>query len=109
MAATTNLYVDQGADFSANIDILQDDGTPLSLSGANVVGMMRRSYYSTTSYSFVSSITDSANGIIKLHLPADISSNIKAGRYLYDVRVRTYNSNIRVLEGILIIYPQITQ
>ena len=38
------------------------------------------------------------------------TANIKAGRYLYDVRmVDTSNVVTRVIEGIITIYPQVTK
>lgn len=109
MAATTNLFIDQGSDFTAEIDLMQDNGDPLNLAGATVASQMRRSYYSTTSYSFNSSVLDSANGTIKLQMTANISSNIRPGRYVYDVEVQQDQGRTRVLEGIVTVYPEVTK
>jgi hypothetical protein len=41
---------------------------------------------------------------------AATTTNIAAGRYLYDVKmVRTDNSVSRVIEGIITVFPQITK
>lgn len=109
MAATTNLFIDQGSDFTAEVDLMQDSGVPLNLTGATVASQMRRSYYSTTSYAFASSVLDAANGTIKLELTANISSNIRPGRYVYDVEVQQAATRTRVLEGIVTVYPEVTR
>lgn len=108
MAATTNLYIDQGADFTANIDILQDNGEPFDLQGGNVIAQMRRSFYSTVAYPFATTILDEANGNILLSMSGDVSSGLKPGRFMYDILVKQYNANTRVLEGIVTVYPQVS-
>jgi hypothetical protein len=109
MAATTNLYIDQGSDFSATITLYQDTDEPMRLSSANVFASMRRSYFSTTAYDFVTEIMDAANGIIQLSVPAATSSAMKSGRYVYDVMVKQLTGNTRVLEGIVTLYPEVTK
>jgi len=109
MAATTNLFIDQGSDFAAEIDLIQDNGDPLNLAQANVSSQMRRSYYSTVSHAFTASVFDSANGTIKLEMPAEVSSNIRAGRYVFDVEVQQGPGRTRVLEGIVVVYPEVTK
>lgn len=115
MATVTNLYIDQGSDFTAEIDLYTNNSTILDLSGANVYAQFRRSYSSATAYNFDASILDAANGKIKLAVAASLSSNIRYGRYLYDVELEqptndaNVNTRTRVLEGILTIYPEITR
>lgn len=109
MAAFTTLYLDQGSDFTANIDILQDDGTPFDLTGANVIAQMRRSYYSVSGYSFRANVANVQTGVVTLSLPGDTSANIRAGRYVFDILVAQYNSNTRVLEGTVVVYPQVSR
>lgn len=109
MAASTNLYIDQGSDFSAEIDLIQDNGEPMNLDSATVASQFRRSYYSATSHSLTASILDSANGIVRLQLSANVSSNIRPGRYVYDVEVSTPSGKFRALEGLINLYPEVTK
>lgn len=109
MAATTNLFIDQGSDFSAEVELLQDDGTPMNLSDATPYSKMRRSYYSLTAYSFQASVLEAANGKIKLAMTGANSSLMKPGRYVYDVMLEQFAGNTRVLEGIVTLYPEVTK
>lgn len=48
-------------------------------------------------------------GKIQLSLPANTSSAINAGRYLYDIEIARSNEKKRVLEGIVVLAPEITR
>lgn len=111
MAMTAYLDIDQGSDFTAVIDLENDDGTPMNLSSTQVYSQFRKSYNSSTAYAFTCEILDAINGKFALKLPGVTSSNIKPGRYLYDVEVfnSTTNSKSRVVEGIITINAEITK
>lgn len=110
MATIAYLEIDQGSDFTAELSLENDDGTPMNLSGFEVYSQFRKSYGSLTGYSFDSSIADPQNGTIRLELLGEASSLIKPGRYLYDVEVVSINNRkTRVIEGILTINPEITR
>lgn len=112
MAAYVELYMDQGATFN-NVINLTDDVTnaAVNISGYIVRSQMRRSYYSANSTAnIVCSITNSANGEITMTLAAANTSNIKAGRYLFDLEtVDTGGVVTRVLEGIITVTPEVTR
>jgi hypothetical protein len=84
MAITKNLNIDQGATFSTNVYYL-DIKTPTSLAGYGVRAKLKRSYYSANSTSFIARVIDAANGIVSLRLNSDVTANLVAGRYVYDV------------------------
>jgi hypothetical protein len=111
MAMTAYLDIDQGSDFTVTIDLENDDGTPMNIAGTQIYSQFRKSYNSTTAYQFTCTIVDGVNGKFTMHLPGMTSSNIRPGRYLYDVEV--YNSSLgaksRVIEGIVTISPEITK
>jgi len=112
MAAYVELYMDQGANFR-NVINLTDDVTnsTISLLNYNVRSQMRRSYYSiNASANIVCTITDSSNGEITMSLGSANTSNIKAGRYLFDFETVDGNGFVsRVLEGIITVTPQVTR
>ena len=112
MAAYVELYMDQGTTFR-NVIYLTDDITSatVNVSGYTVRSQMRRSYYSTNATAnIICTITDAANGEITMSLPAGNTSNIKAGRYLFDLEtVDTLYVTNRVLEGIITVTPEITR
>ena len=110
MAISAYLDIDQGSDFTAIMDLQNDDNTPINLVSHQVYSQFRKSYMSTVGYSFVASIHNAVAGQIKLSLPGTTSSNIKPGRYLYDVEiVSPVGTKTRVVEGILTINPEITK
>jgi hypothetical protein len=112
MASYVEIYMDQGTTFR-NVINLTDDLTNsyINVSGYQVRSQMRRSYYSANATAnLVCTITDSANGEITMSLDAANTSNIKAGRYLFDLEtVDRSNITVRVLEGIITVTPEITR
>lgn len=110
MAITNNLYIDQGSDYNSIVTVTSASGAPLNLSGFTVKSQMRKSYSSSTAYNFAASVYEAALGQIKLSLTSTQSETIPAGRWLYDVEITSAEGvKKRVVEGIVVITPQITQ
>lgn len=111
MANQVELFCDQGTDFSFTLDIANDDGTPVNVAGYTLTSAIRKSYYSTNATAnMVVTVLTAANGNLQLSMNSATTTNIKAGRYLYDVKmVSDANVTSRVMEGIITIYPQITK
>ena len=110
MASISNLFVDQGADYSNIITVASTTGAPLDLTGYTVKSQMRKSYTSSTFYNFTASIYDAANGKVRLQLNSTQSEAIIPGRYLYDVEITSGNgAKTRVIEGIVTVTPEITK
>lgn len=111
MAGFVELDCDQGTDFVLDMDLTNDDGTPRNITGSVFTSTIKKSYYSanpTANLTIV--VLNAANGNVMLSLNAAISSNIAAGRYLFDIRERDASNTIsRVAEGIITINPQITK
>ena len=112
MAAYVELFVDQGANFN-NVINLTDDVTNLNVNvqGYTVMSQMRRSYYSANaSANITCSITNALNGEITMTMNANTTANIKAGRYLFDMRVTDRDGVVnRILEGIITVTPRISR
>ena len=110
MATISNLFVDAGSDYSNIITVSATNGQALNLTGYTVACQMRKSYGSTTVYSFAPSLYDAVNGKVRLQLSASTSSSIPAGRWLYDVEITSPSgTKTRVVEGIVTITPEITR
>ena len=112
MAAYVELYIDQGTTFN-NIINLTDDvtNTPINVSGYVISSQIRRSYYSANiSANITCTLSNVANGEITMSMTAANTSNIKPGRYLFDVKtLDTYNQTSRVLEVIITVTPSCTR
>ena len=106
------LTIDQGANLSSTIDLTNDDNTPINLANTSFTAQIRKSYYSTNPTANINVAVEGApaNGRIRLTLDAANTANIKAGRYLYDLKmIDSSNTHIRVIEGIVTITPQVTR
>ena len=110
MAAIANLTIDQGADFSATINLNNLDGTDFGLSGYTVKSQMARTYASTTKTSITTAINNATTGEIILSLTNTETSALSSGRYVYDVEITQTSSGTktRVIEGQITVYPQVT-
>lgn len=111
MANQVELFCDQGTSFSYALDISNDDDTPVDVTGYTFTSSIRKSYYSTNpTANLTVTVLSAANGNVQLSMNSATTSNIKPGRYLYDVKmVDNLNTTFRVIEGIITIYPQITK
>jgi uncharacterized membrane protein len=111
MAQFVELELDQGTDFNFDLDIFNANGVPINVSSYTFSSSIRKSYYSTSvAANLTVTIVNAANGNVSLTLNAATTSNIKAGRYLFDVKqIDNVNTTTRVVEGIITINPQVTK
>ena len=110
-AGYQELFIEQGSDYVTTITLDDVDGTPFDLSDYTGKSQIRKSYYSANSTAeFIIQITDPPAGTIFMKLDANTTSDIAAGRYVYDVAIKdTANTVTRVLEGIVNVLPQVTR
>ena len=111
MAVLSNLSVDQGSDFSAEVVVEDSTGNVANLSGYIGAGQIRKTYTSTAATNFGVVVTNATNGLLTLTLANTVTNGMKAGRYVYDVEItKTSNGEkTRVVEGQLTINPGVTQ
>ena len=109
-AGYQELFVEQGAYYSTSITLDESNGDAFDLTGYDVKSQMRKSYYSSTAYDFTATVTGVANGEITISMTAANTANISAGRYLYDLVITSPASvKTRVVEGIVVVMPGVTQ
>jgi len=86
MSAQNNLTLDQGTDFTYNINLIDSAGVAVDISNFTANAQLRTSY---TSYT---------------------TSTLKASRYLYDL-ILISNNNItsRLMEGTITVNPEVTR
>ena len=84
----SNIVIEQGFDFQTTFE-LEDSTTnePLDLTGYTVTSQIRKVYTSTTAISLTTEITDALTGELKVSLASTETSNIKVGRYVYDIKL----------------------
>lgn len=109
MAIKANILIDQGTTFSTVITVTNDDGEPLILNNYTGAAQMRKHYTSSNSTAFSVAI-DGTTGEITLSMTANQTSNLVAGRYVYDVELTDANNAVsRIVEGIVTVTPQVTR
>lgn len=109
MAIKANLVIDQGADFSTEIDVTDENGNVVDLTGWTVAAQMRKHYTSSSFFSFVANTTGAA-GQVTLTMNAATTATITSGRYVYDCELTsTANVVSRLIEGIVTVTPQVTR
>lgn len=111
MASQVELYCDQGTDFSYQLDISNDDGSGLNVANYTFSSSIRKSYFSSSvTANMTVTVLSTANGNVQLSMNSATTSNIKPGRYLYDVKMKNdSNVSFRVIEGVITVYPQVTK
>lgn len=109
MGTKLNLVVDQGSSFSTTLNLTDDDGGVINLTGYTAAGQLRKHYTSSNSVSFTITL-GGANGTVTLAMSSNTTANIAAGRYVYDVEL-TDNAGLvsRLFEGIVTVTPQVTR
>ena len=110
MAAVSNLYIDQGADFSTTISLTDSNGDILSLTGYTALGQIRKTYGSSTiAATFGTSLT-AATGQITLTLTDTVTAGINSGRYVYDIIITDSSGDkTRILEGHATVTPSVSR
>jgi len=102
----TNLTVNAGADFDQTFTLENSQSnTTLNLSGYTAQAQMRKHSGSSSSVAFTTTIPNASFGKVRLFLTSEQTSNIKPGRYVYDVVItnNSSGSKIRVIEGMVLV------
>jgi hypothetical protein len=110
VASISNLFVDQGSDFS-NIITVAGSGGAINLTDYTIKSQLRKSYSSSSFFNFNATIYDAATGRIRIQSSAEASSLIPPGRYLYDIELTNTGTGAknRIVEGIVTVSPEITK
>lgn len=109
MAIRANLSIDQGATFSTIITITDANNNIVSLTGYTGNSQIKKAY---SSLNVAATFTVSVNatlGQVTLDLTANQTTNVVAGRYVYDVKLTDGTGIVsRVVEGLATINAKVT-
>lgn len=111
MAQFIEVDLDQGTDFNLFLNLSTDDETVINANGYIFTSSVRKSFYSSTVTANLTVVTsNSVNGNISLTMNAATTANIKAGRYVFDVKQKdTANVTNRLFEGVMTVNSQVTK
>lgn len=110
MPTQTNLYVDQGTDFVAFLDLKEATGTDYPIPGNQYFCSVSKLYSSTAKFSVELTVnTDNPeNDLLEFKITADKTRNLDPGKYTYDVMMVSNNVITKILEGLIFILPSST-
>jgi len=105
-----DIYINQGADYIDVLVMRDTAGSPVDITNYVFTSQIRKSYYAANvAASLTITVTDASNGVASIICTAANTTNIAAGRYVYDIyMVDTANVTSRIVEGIAVVSPQVT-
>jgi hypothetical protein len=104
-----NFTLDKGTDFETELNLSEDDGSPLSLVGYTGSAKIRKYPTSPRYKPFTITFVDREEGRIKISLSSTQTSGLEAGRNYYDVFLTDSLGKVRkVVEGNIIVYESAT-
>ena len=109
MATKANLVIDQGSTFSTDLTLTDENGDVMVLNGYTANSQIRKWYTSTTPAATFATSINVESGQITLNLTSNQTSNLVAGRYVYDVELVSNSDVSRIVEGIITVTPQVTR
>lgn len=109
MATKSNIVIDQGSTFSTDLTLTDENGDPIILNGYTANSQIRKWYTSSSPAAEFNASINVSSGVITLSLSANQTSNLIAGRYVYDVEIQNGSEVSRIVEGIVTVTPQVTR
>jgi len=106
-----NLTINCGADFSETLELESTSSNSLiNLTNYTAYAQMRKHAGSTSFVTFSTSILlPATSGSINISLTAQQTSEIKPGRYVYDIIIENSGIRTRVVEGMVLVREGVTQ
>ena len=110
MAAISNIYIDQGTDFTVQVDCTDAEGATLDLTGYTHNAQIRKTYGSSSATATFTTANNGNGGTDTLTLTDTVTAAIEAGRYVYDLTITDGSgTKSRVVEGQAIVTPSVTR
>lgn len=103
--AAVNIVIEQGIDYLEVFTVNNPDGTPLDLTGHTGVAKIRKFPESLSSTPFTVGIVSDAGQVV-VSLGNTETSQLRAGRYYYDVVViSSSGKKSKVVDGMVLVNP----
>ena len=110
MASISNIFIDQGADFTTTLTVTDSNGDALNLTNFTAAAMIRKTFLSSTATAFTATISNASSGEITISLTPTQTTALEAGRFVYDVLITASGgTKTRVVEGQVTVNPSVTR
>jgi len=122
------IYAKQGERWEITMQLKDANNNPLDLTNYNIVAQAKKTYMDTSpAFSFTCEKVNATNGIIRIYMLPNETSQIKAspkstdelsisdikigmpGVYVFDVKIYNANDAIRILEGKIVVDPEVSK
>jgi hypothetical protein len=106
-----NIIINAGSNFSQTFTLESlDTGSFLDLTGYTVESQMRKYSGSSTAISFSCLVgLPVTSGKVIISLTAAETTNLKPGRYVYDILITSGSVKTRVIEGMVLVRDGVTR
>ncbi len=107
---TYNLYIYQGDNFVAGVNINDDAGAPMNLSGYLARGIIRPNYSTSGIQNLNCNFSIPQSGALTLSLSSTETSSLPPTQLIYDIEAYTSGDAdvFKVLRGYINVYPEVT-
>ena len=110
MAAVSNFYIDQGADFSTTLYLTDSNGDILNLTDYTALGQVRKTFESSTVAATFTLSLAAATGQVTVTLTDVQTAALTSGRYVYDILITDSSGDkTRILEGHATVVPSVSR
>ena len=107
MSSQLNIYIDRGTDFRLTVELFDEDDLDLPISSYTFFGELKK-LYSTKPAAEIE--FEKNENDITLKLANDITSQLKPGKYSYDVLMKKPTGEIsKILNGLAFVVSTITE
>ena len=107
----SNIVISTNEDFTQTFTLQSaSDKTALNLTDYTVSSQMRKYAGSSTATDFTASIVSPAtSGKVSIALTATDTTNLKEGRYVYDIVIEKDSTKTKVVEGMVVVNKGVTR
>jgi len=106
-AATYNISLEQGVDYSLAITLQNGSGGYLPLTGATFMAEIAHDWTSDAFASFTVTVVNAATGSIKMSMNAATTFEIPVGTHQYGLLYTYSGVNTSILEGTVTMSPNV--
>lgn len=107
MSSQLNIYIDRGTDFRLTVELFDEDDLDLPIDNYTFYSEVKKLYSSKPSAEFE---IEKANNDITLVLDNDVTSQLKPGKYSYDVLMKKPTGEIsKIVNGLAFVISTITE
>lgn len=110
MSSQLNIYIDKGTDFRLTVELFDEDDLDLPISNYTFYSEVKKLYSSKPSAEFEIEKDDDDPNNITLVLGNDTTSQLKPGKYSYDVLMKKPSGEIsKIINGLAFVISTITE